>query len=273
MSSLPQCEALLLKKEGARLYVTFNRPERRNAINNQMAQEIAELVSHLEQDSTIRVVILRGAGGNFCAGGDIKERKALSDNAAPGTDPAYDRNYRSGMMFVRMSRIPQTLIAVVEGAAMGGGFGYACLADITIMHQEARLGMPETTLGIAPAQISPYVVKRIGKSEALHMALTARRINGEEAHRLGISHYLCADDQALEETIETVVSNVEKCGPIANAVTKEIISKVGTLADEDMVKFAAQKFAEMNGSEEGKEGHAAFVEKRQPVWPSLEKKV
>lgn len=270
MSSLPQCETLLLEKQRGRLYVTFNRPERRNAINNQMAQEIADLVAHLEEDRTIRVVILRGAGGNFCAGGDIKERKQLSDNAAPGTDPAYDRNYRSGMMFVRLSRIPQTLIAVVEGAAMGGGFGYACLADITIMHKDAKMGMPETTLGIAPAQISPYVAKRIGKSEAVHMALTSRRINGEEAHRLGISHYLCKDDNELENTIEEVVGSVEKCGPDANAVTKEIMRTVGTLSDEEMVKFAAQKFTEMNGSEEGKEGHAAFVEKRQPVWPSLE---
>jgi len=266
MKTLPNFETLLLKGINGRLYVTLNRPAQRNAMNNQMNQELHDLVDYLTNNDSIRVVILRGAEGTFCAGGDIKERKSQTESATKGSDPARDRNIRSGQLLYKFWNLSQTFIAVVEGAAMGGGFGFACLADLTIIHKDARLGMPETTLGIAPAQIAPYVVNRIGLTRAKQMALTGARINGEAAFQLGIAQYLADDEESLNSIVESVLDQVERCAPKACAATKKIMQQVGHTDGEQMIKNAADMFSSLNKNDEGKEGHAAFVEKRKPVW-------
>ncbi|MEW4982600.1 MAG: enoyl-CoA hydratase-related protein [Cycloclasticus sp.] len=266
MMSLPSTETILLKQSNGRLYITLNRPERRNAMNNQMNQELHELADFLAAERSIRVVILLGAGGHFCAGGDIKERKQQTDSSTNTSDPARERNIRSGHLFKKFWSLPQTLIVVVEGSAMGGGFGLACLADLTLVHKDAKLGMPETTLGIAPAQIAPYVVKRIGLTRAKQMALTGERVDGETAYRLGIAQYLAPSSESLLELLESVIQQVERCGPKACAATKMIMQEVGGRDDEEMIEFSANIFSELNKQEEGREGHSAFVEKRKPIW-------
>ncbi len=263
---LPECKTLLLEACNGRLLVTLNRPERRNAMNDQMNSELHALADFLHENETIRLVVMRGAGGHFCAGGDIKERKAQTDGATENSDPARDRNIRAGHLFDKFWNLPQTLIVVVQGSAMGGGFGLACLADLTLVQKDARLGMPETTLGIAPAQIASYVVKRIGLSRAKQMALTGQRINGEEAYQLGIAQYLAQTAAQLEVLLASVVDQVEHCGPRACAATKKIMHKVGDLGNTQMVEFAADIFARLNHQSEGREGHLAFVEKRKPIW-------
>ncbi len=268
MIMLPECKTLLLEAVDGRLLVTLNRPDQRNAMNNQMNSELHTLTDFLRENEAIRVVVLRGAGGHFCAGGDIKERKAQTDSAAENSDPARERNIRSGQLFNKFWNLPQTLIVVVQGAAMGGGFGFACLADLTIIQKDARLGMPETTLGIAPAQIAPYVVKRIGLTRAKQMALTGQRINGEEAYRLGIAQYIAETGEELETLLESVIAQVEGCGPKACAQTKKIMHRVGELDDIAMIEFAADTFSALNKNSEGREGHRAFVEKRKPNWIS-----
>jgi len=266
MTALPTTETLLLKHSDGRLYVTLNRPERRNAMNNQMNQELHDLADFLSRSDSIRVVILQGAGGHFCAGGDIKERKEQTDSSAQNMDPARERNIRSGQLFKKFWSLPQTLIVVVEGSAMGGGFGLACLADLTLVHEDAKLGMPETTLGIAPAQIAPYVVKRMGLTRAKQMALTGERINGGMAYQLGIAQYLAASSEMLAELLESVIQQVERCGPKACAATKKIMHEVGHQKDDAMIEFSADIFSKLNKQDEGREGHRAFVEKRKPIW-------
>jgi len=266
MPDMPVCETLLLEAQDGRLNLTFNRPEARNAINSRMAAELAEVVDWLDGNSDIRVVVVRGAGGHFCAGGDIKERRNMADvEASGGVDPLMEDNRSAGMQFLKFERLDQTTIALVEGSAFGGGMGYACLTDITIVTKGARLGMPETTLGVAPAQIAPYVVKRIGLTRARQLALTAERFDGATAYDYGIAQYLCEDDQA-DAVLDEVVAKVLNCGPMANAATKQIMLRVGTLPPEDLVRFSAERFAEMNRSAEGLEGQSAFAEKRKPSW-------
>lgn len=266
MQDLPKCEHLLLEVIGSRLNLTFNRPDQRNAINSKMGAEFAAVVDWLEASKLVRVVVLRGAGGHFCAGGDIKERRSMAeDTVEGGEDPIRARNKSAGMAFLKFEHLPQTTIAVVEGSAFGGGMGYACLADITVVAEGARMGMPETTLGIAPAQIAPYVVKRIGLTRARQLALTGERFDGTKAYDYGIAQYLCADKD-VDRTLAEVVERVMRCGPLANAATKAIMLKVGSLPEEEMVGFSAEKFAELNRSSEGKEGQSAFAEKRKPVW-------
>jgi isohexenylglutaconyl-CoA hydratase len=182
-----------------------------------------------------------------------------------GVDPLMERNRQAGLAFLKFENLPQTTIAAVEGSAFGGGMGYACLADITIVSETARMGMPETTLGVAPAQISPYVVKRIGLTRARQLALTGDRFDGVKAFEYGIAQYLAKENE-LEDKLEEVVSAVMRCGPEANAATKAIMLKVGSLPAEEMVRFSAERFAELNRGDEGKEGQTAFAEKRKPAW-------
>ena len=253
----PDCETLALTVRGGRLDMVLNRPDQRNAINAQLADEFARTVDWLAGNRDIRVVVLSGAGGHFCAGGDIKERRDQSDTAE-GVAELAERNRRGGLMFLAFENLPQTTIAAVEGAAFGGGLGLACLADLTVVTRGARLGMPETTLGVAPAQIAPFVVRRIGLTRARQLALTGERFGGEKAVEYGIAQYLAEDDD-LAGTVDRVVNRVLHCGPRANAATKKIMLAAGSMAGAEMAAFSAAIFAELNAGDEGKEGQQAFA--------------
>lgn len=261
---------LLLRQEGGRLFVTFNRPERRNALNDAMLQEIERLLTRLEDDRSVRVVVFQGAGGHFCAGGDIRERREQAAQAGPA-DAAVQRNLRSGRMFQRLSRLPQTTVGVIEGYALGGGFGLACALDLALALQDARMGMPETRIGVAPAQIAPHVVRRIGLAHARYLALTGRRIDGSEALRLGIVNDVAQTEQALHEKLAGLLEDIDACAPLACAVTKDIMNRVGAMPADALVDYAAQRFGELNRGTEGVEGQQAFLEKRRPRWPGLER--
>jgi len=266
MSNLPKADYLELGLSDGRLDVTFNRADQRNAMNQQMITEFCAVLDWLQSTKDVRVVVLRGAGGHFSAGGDIKERRGQLDHIEEdGRDPLIERNIQAGKMFADLERLPQTTISAVEGSAFGGGFGYACVTDITILARSAKMGMPETTLGVVPAQIAPYVVRRIGLSEARKIALTAERIDGDTAYKLGVGQYLCDDDD-LDATVNEIVNNVLKCGPNANAVTKDIMRNVGTMPIDALSRYSAEQFAVLNRSDEGREGQAAFAEKRKPKW-------
>lgn len=270
-AAMPNCQFLKLTVSNGRLDLLFNRPDQRNAINTQMGEEFRQTVQWLQGESSVRVVVIRGAGGHFCAGGDIKERRSMADDqVAGGVDPLMERNRQAGLAFLAFEHLPQTTIAAVEGSAFGGGLGYACLADITVVTRGARLGMPETTLGVAPAQIAPFVVKRIGLTRARQLALTAERFGGEQAFDYGIAQYLC-DDDALDATVDQVVDRVLQCGPMANAATKAIMLRVGRDDPEALIRYSAEKFAGLNRGDEGKEGQSAFAEKRPPSWQVRDK--
>ena len=182
-----------------------------------------------------------------------------------GIEAIAERNRLGGLAFLAFEALPQTTIAAVEGSAFGGGMGYACIADITIVTRGARMGMPETTLGVAPAQIAPFVVKRIGLTRARQLALTAERFGGEKAYEYGVAQYFCEDGE-LDATVDEVVRRVLHCGPEANAATKEIMLRVGSLPGPEMAAFSAKIFARLNQGDEGKEGQSAFGEKRKPAW-------
>src|SRR5690606_13688984 len=137
-ADLPHCENLLLDRQGATLFLTFNRPALRNALNAAMWQENDAVFAAIRDDRSRRAVVMRGAGGTFCAGGDISERSQLGDDGPSGeVDPVAARNRRAGAIFTRIDEAPQAVVAVVEGFALGGGFGLACAADIVIAGSDA----------------------------------------------------------------------------------------------------------------------------------------
>ena len=265
--TLPATDTLLLREDGPFLHITLNRPESRNAMSLTMVNELMAVFDAIAADDHCRAVILRGSQGHFCAGGDIKDMAGARMKAAAGDNDAYFQlNRRFGEMITRANKLPQVLITVIEGAVLGGGFGLACVSDIAICQQDAKFGLPETTLGILPAQIAPFVVKRIGLTQTRRLALTAARFNGSEAERLGLVHFSETDSEAVDARLHQVLSQVRQCAPQANAQTKALLLASEHEALGPLLDRAAEQFAAAVTGSEGVEGTMAFVQKRAPKW-------
>ena len=263
----PECEELLLSEAGGVLTVTFNRPRKRNAMNERMVQELVSVFSAIEANRDVRAVILRGAGGNFCAGGDISgmhDRTVGDEAAAAKAMWEFNRNF--GRMVTQVNKAPQVVIALLEGVVLGGGLGLACISDVAIADTNAKMGMPETGLGIIPAQIAPFVVARIGITAARRMALLGDWVGGAEAKSLGIAHYVTEGSAAMGAELASVLKRLNKTAPGANALTKKLLLSVGAIEHEALLDQAADWFADALCSDEGIEGTKAFVEKRKPDW-------
>jgi isohexenylglutaconyl-CoA hydratase len=265
--NLPEAKNLLLALDAGVLRMTFNRPDSRNALSVALLADIVAVFDAIRDSREVRAVVLRGAGGNFCAGGDIKDMAAVRmAQAKGGADPAAEYNRKFGAFLRKVNEAPQATIAICEGAVLGGGFGLACVADVAFAHVDASFGLPETGLGIVPAQIAPFVVQRIGLSQARRLGVCGGRFKGEEARRLGIVHETFADEAALGALLDATLKQVLRCAPNANAVTKEIMLKVGAVELDALLDHAARRFSEAVRSAEGAEGTAAFIEKRLPKW-------
>ncbi|MDS1309303.1 enoyl-CoA hydratase/isomerase family protein [Marinobacter xiaoshiensis] len=268
METLPHCETLLLEKQGPALHVTINRPDSRNAMSLQMVAELSTIFTEVESDSSIRAVVIRGSGGHFCAGGDIKDLAgARSQKTGEGeADPFYVLNRAFGAMIQQVNESSKVVIAVTEGAVMGGGFGLACVSDVAIAGPTAKFGMPETSLGILPAQIAPFVVERIGLTQARRLSLLGLRIGAEEACALGIVHQVASSDVELEDMLAHAIERVRNCAPNATAQTKALLHRVGHESMSGLLDSAAEMFAAAVRGGEGNEGTMAFMQKRPPAW-------
>lgn len=262
---LPDCEELLLKLESSVLHITLNRPEKRNAMNERMVRELRAVFGAVQQDRAVRAIVLRGAGGNFCAGGDISGMSQRTRDA-DASKAMWEFNRNFGRMVTEANAAPQVVIACLEGAVLGGGLGLACIADMAIADQDAKFGMPETGLGVVPAQIAPFVVARIGLTQARKMALLGNWVSGGEAKALGLVHEVTDSGPAMDAALAGVLKRVRGTAPGANALTKKLLLAVGNMDHEVLLDQAADWFAEALGSEEGAEGTRAFLEKRKPRW-------
>ncbi len=260
-------ETLLLRRERSRLHVTLNRPQVKNALNPVLIGELRTVFQNLRDRRDIKVVILRGAGGTFCAGADLKNMEQSITEKRPGErDPIALNNREYGTFLEMVNTTPQVVVAAVEGYAIAGGFGLLCVSDVAICTEDAGFAMSETAIGIVPAQIAPFVAARIGVPQTRHLALTAARFKGPEALRLGIVHHLVKDGAALDTRLEEVLKQIDRCAPLANALTKAVVMKVGSEPLSSVLDFAADRFAEARRSPEAAEGLRAFAEKRQPKW-------
>lgn len=268
--NFPETRHLLLELSDGVLHATINRPEARNAMNNAMLEDLDQVFDAIADDRSVRVVVLRGAEANFCSGGDIKEMAQVRFAPVPedGNDPIADFSRRFGYLIRKVNKAPQAVITVLEGAVMGGGFGLACVSDIAIAHRDAKFGLPETTRGIPPAQIAPFVVERIGLTQARRLGVCGGHLTGQEALELGLVHYVAADEKEISGTLEKVIAQIRRCAPGANAVTKDIMLSVGHKDMDQILNEGAEKFAQCIRGDEGVEGTTAFVEKRKPKWAS-----
>lgn len=264
----PAYETLILRRERARLHVTLNRPEVKNALNPTLLGELREVIGLLRERSDIKAVVLRGAGGTFCAGADLRNmEKSFSEPPKPGeTDPIAASNREYGTFLEALGSLPQVVVAAVEGYAIAGGFGLVCVSDVAIVTEDCGFAMSETAIGIVPAQIAPFVAARIGVPQTRHLALTAARFKGAEAVRIGVGHHLVKDSAGLDAKLEEVLKQIDRCAPLANALTKQVIMRVGTQPLPQVLDFAADCFARARRGPEAAEGLRAFAEKRPPRW-------
>jgi isohexenylglutaconyl-CoA hydratase len=274
-------ETLKTELEGAVLHITLNRPEVRNAMSLRMVTELRAVLAHAEAGGDVRVVVLRGAGGHFCAGGDLKDmasarmqsaaRVDLAGDAADGraTDSSIDPVARVSIQFghlcVAFASTPLAVVAVLEGTVMGGGFGLACVADVALASDTAVFRLPETSLGVVPAQIAPFLVERLGYSQAKRLAVTGGQLRAQEALALGLVHAVY-DDASMASTLPTVLGNILACAPGALAATKSLIGRARLTPPADLIQDAAAVFSHAAQGPEGQEGIAAFLQKRKPKW-------
>ncbi|MFT5711235.1 MAG: isohexenylglutaconyl-CoA hydratase [Halioglobus sp.] len=263
---LPNCEEIILKLEEGVLYLTLNRPKKRNAMNNKLVAEVMQTFDAIKSSREVRAVVLRGSGGHFCAGGDISGMNDSSRTPDEAKRAAWEFNRTFGRMITKVNRAPQLVITLLEGAVLGGGFGLACISDVAIADTNAKLAMPETGLGLPPAQIAPFVVMRIGVTQTRRLALLGERIGGEEALQLGLVHYVTDGEQAMDEKLQSVLSKLRRCAPNATAMTKQLILDVGSTDLESLLDRASDDFSAALNSAEGKDGTQAFIEKRKPFW-------
>ena len=265
---LPDTKTLLTRFERGALHVTFNRPESRNSMSSEMLADIEAVFEAIASDRSVRMVVLRGAGGHFCSGADLKSM--LAGGAKPSVtdeaDPLAAVNRSFGTMLRCVQNAPQVVIAICEGAVLGGGFGLACVSDIAFAHVDAKFGMPETTRGLPPAQIAPFVVERIGLTQARRLALTGAQFRGAEALQLGLVHQGFASEDELHTKLVEVMQKVLNCAPEANAVTKAILLQAGKVELDRVLDIAAAQFAACARGAEAPEGLTAFVQKRDPKW-------
>lgn len=268
MLQLPETKALILQQEGSVLKVWFNRPESRNALSAEMGDELSDVLDAVRDERSIRTIVLRGKGGVFCAGGDIKGFKSGMQGEAASAEEVARGNRSFGDLMIKLNEQPQVVVIMVDGAAIGGGLGLACVGDVTIVERNAKFRLSETSLGIPPAQIAPFVTERVGLTQARRLMLTGAKFDGAAAVNMGIAHILAEDSTDLDAQCAAVLKQISYCAPGANAVTKSIVFESTRRPRAEALDFAAQGFADCMLGEEGVEGVSAFVEKRKPSWAS-----
>jgi len=219
------------------------------------------------QDATLRIVVLTGAGGAFCAGGSLGGFASLIGQPlqAGQTDPLLAMNRGFGDLLHALCALPQLLVCRVDGAAMGGGFGLACCADVAIASDTASFRLPETSLGVVPAQIAPFLVERLGYSQAKRLAVTGGRLDAAAALALGLVHEV-THTHGLEAALDKVLNDILACAPGALAATKALMQRARLAPAHELVQDAAAIFAQSAQSAEGIEGMTAFIQKRKPNW-------
>jgi isohexenylglutaconyl-CoA hydratase len=258
-------ETLLSRREGAILHITLNRPDVRNAMSLAMVLELRQALAAAEADGQTRILVLRGAGGHFCAGADLKDMVGARMKLAADPDALVKVNEAFGELCIAYADTGLATIAVVEGTVMGGGFGLACVSDVTLAGTSAVFRLPETSLGVVPAQIAPFLVERLGYAEAKRLAVTGGKLDANAAIALRLVHAVHPAG-ALDHAVASVCHDILQCAPGAVAATKALIAKARLHAPASLVHEAAMVFSRAALGAEGTEGTTAFLQKRKASW-------
>lgn len=255
-------EYLRIRTDEAVTTVSLARPDSHNALNANLIGELTRVFDDLAGDEGVRVVVLAGEGRSFCAGADVGY---MRDTA----DLSYEQNLedagRLGAMFRAVDECPKPVVAKIRGAAMGGGAGLVAAADVAVADEGARFAFSEVRLGIAPATIAPFVVRKIGASHARSLFLTGERFGAARAREIGLVHESVPSDD-LDTAVEEKVGQLLQGGPQAQAAVKALLRQLESVEPMDAPGLMSRLISELRSGEEGQEGLAAFLEKRGPRW-------
>lgn len=265
MTDLPKTETLELDLKQGWLTIWFNQPDNRNALSDALVAELSSVLQAVRDDRAVRGITIRGRGGVFCAGADLRNFKENFQKTGNHKD-IVKQSSSAAAIFDQVNSAPQVVIVLIEGAAMAGGFGLSCCADVVICETGARFAMTETAIGVTPAQISPFVIQKLGYATGRRLMLTAARFDGAQAHDLGFADFIADDVAGLEAVEMEIRKQVLGAAPGAVAATKELISQIAGKPREEVIRLAATNFADRMVSDEAKEGVASFFEKRKPNW-------
>ena len=255
---------ITLQKEEGIFTITLNRPEVHNAMNDLMISELTNAFSEAGKQEDVRLVVLRGNGKSFCAGADLNYMKSIAGYG-------YEENEKDALklagLFKAVYDCPVPTLAVVHGAAFGGANGLLAACDIVIAEENTTFAFSEVKLGIAPATIAPFVIKRIGEYGAKELMMTGKRFKAPEAEKWHLVNQVAAEEE-LEEVLEKYIKEFMSAAPGAVKATTELIRKVTESGEvnREIINYTAGKIAELRASEEGQEGMAAFLEKRKAGW-------
>ena len=255
---------LIVEKRGLVATVTLNRPEVRNAFDDLLISGLTRVLKELDEDKTVRALVLTGSGSAFCAGADLNWMKRMAGYG-------YEQNLADARalaaLLKTLDRLSKPTIARVNGPAFAGGTGLVAACDIAVGSPEAVFALTEVRIGLSPATISPYVIRAIGERAARRYFLTGERFGAEEALRIGMLTKL-SESGKLEADIDEIVKHLVQGGPEAMRKIKDLIRAVsrGGPVSDALVDDTAQRIAEIRVSPEGREGIASFLEKRRPAW-------
>jgi len=245
--------------------VTLSRPEVHNAFDAVLIGELRAAFAALAREgpTDLRAVILRGDGPSFCAGADVTWMRAALALDVEGNE---QDAMAMAEMFETIDTCPVPVIARVHGAALGGGMGLCAVADIVIAESGTRFGFTETRLGVLPAVISPFVIAKIGESEARALFPTGRRLDAIRAMRIGLVHEVVEGEAALDRAVDTAIADLLAAGPTAARAAKAIIREIRGLGHGSSKWHTARVIARQRTTGEAQEGFRAFDEKRRPAW-------
>jgi methylglutaconyl-CoA hydratase len=252
---------LLLETTNGIATVTLNRPEKRNAISAQMIADLLAALSEIER-SPARVAIITGNGKAFCSGMDLEMLSAISKQSP---EQNLEDSRRMATMFRRIWRFPKPLIAAVNGPALAGGCGIAMLCDFTIASADAKFGYTEVRIGFIPALVSLFVRRQIGDKAARDLLLTGRIVEPAEAKAMGVITEIVAADRLLARARE-VAETLLAASPTSLARTKKLLRDSSAAEVDADIERAIAENASIRATPDFREGLAAFLEKRKPVW-------
>jgi methylglutaconyl-CoA hydratase len=254
--------ATLLIDAGPVTVVTLNRPDVRNAFNEELIGELTRWARSVPDDGSVRAAVLQGEGAVFCAGADLKW---MSKVAGYSREQIAADVSQAAALYDALDTLPVPLIGRIHGAALGGGAGLAAVCDVVVTTHDTIFGFTEVTLGIVPATISPYVVRKIGLSAARELCLSGARFPAARAKEIGLAHEVVTADE-LTETVDRHVAQFRLASPSAFSATKRLIREVYGKQPNEVMTLTVETIATQRASPQGQEGMKAFLEKRKPSW-------
>lgn len=255
-------ETIRIERAGPVGTVVLNRPKIHNAFNDVMLSELTDVFGDLAADDGVRVVVVTGEGKSFCAGADLGWMKRMVEY---GYEQNVEDSRRLAECMHRLDTLPKATIARVNGAVVGGGMGLLTACDIAVASEGATFGLSEVKLGLAPAVISPFVIRKLGPAKARELFLTGERLDAAEALAAGLVNRT-APPEELAAAVEEVIGSLLTSGPEAIRACKELVARVPGMDTKQVMDYTADLIARLRASGEGQEGMGAFLEKRSPSW-------